>query len=228
MHHWDFQDSTLIPSVFILSPLPPPTLCLSFTLQISTGSFECPALLWSDEVSCWLNYFSLVLNYILQTWKLFHLNREKRFCICFYSLGWSIAVQLLLVWQVRNTGAMSIYSFLYCMLLSRMTNCWLTLLMGISHLFMWNKGVERDWAHYPLSSTFTSSETENNCSVYVSEGILRGQQITCPLSKHKMERQTKTIILRMLFFFPVCPTVKNQSKYFVSAPWLQLLYLLTP
>lgn len=42
--------------------------------------------------------------------------------------------QLVFLWPVVITGAMSIYNFLYYSLLKRMTNCWLTPLTGILHL----------------------------------------------------------------------------------------------
>lgn len=70
---------------------------------------------------------------MLQTVKLSCLaDRKEALIVAFLLQGGP--PQLVFLWPVAITGAMSIYNFLYCRLLKRMTNCWLTLLMGILHL----------------------------------------------------------------------------------------------
>ncbi len=122
-----------------------------------------------------------------------------------------------------NTGAMSVYSSLYCRLLTRMTHCWFAPLTGIFHLHPCgtNQMSQVLWVRpLPLTSTFTSSPRKNSGCVCVAKEIFRGNVSPVhSLSKLylKNKRGIKPLILRPLCFCLVHPTVQKHHGYSCSA-----------
>lgn len=119
--------------------------------------------------------------------------------------------------QVLNSGVMSIYSFSYCRLLTRMTSSWLARLKdNFSFTFRWHKAAKSMTG--TLFSCFyihTTTETELR-SVYVFLGPFRWWKVACLLIQKalfKDEKPDKDTYLGPLFLFPVHPMVKKQSLF---------------
>ena len=130
----------------------------------------------------------------------------------------------------------AVYSFLYCRLLTRMSHCWLALLMGIFHWhpFRANQLNQVLWLRLlPLASAFTSSLRKQqafSCRVCVAREILRvnvspAQSLCKP---HLKLRGMQPLISRLLSFCSGHPQLKSNLNTFVSAPPLQLLCMLAP
>lgn len=171
---------------------------------------------------------------MLQTVKLSCLaDRKEALIVAFLLQGGP--PQLVFLWPVVITGAMSIYNSLYCRLLKRMTNCWLTLLMGILHLHRYRtKQLNQVLWLRPISACFYMhiiTETKpTSCECMCVRGWAFSGVTSSVLSLSKLHLKKKKwgYFFRVLSIVPVHPTVQKQPKYFVSAPRLQLLLLLAP
>lgn len=120
--------------------------------------------------------------------------------------------------QVINSRVMSIYSFLHCSLLTRMTSCWLAPLMGnFSFTFPGNKAA-KSMAETLFFCFYIHIVTWAGLllSVHVCLGPFKWVKVTCPLIQKalfKHEKPNKDTYLGLLFIFPAHPTVQKQSCF---------------
>lgn len=143
----------------------------------------------SGSVIYYTNWFQFSSQLHTTNSKTIPISWQERKSLWLCSPGWSSTTELLgSLWPVMDTGVLSVYSLLYCRLLTRMTHGWFTPLMGIFHLHPYeaNQLNQVLWLRpLPVASTFTSSHWKTNLLWLCV--LLRGfQEETCLLPTHSV------------------------------------------
>lgn len=170
-----------LPSVFLLSPPPPPWLSSLFhSANINRVIWKSRVVENLTELRFWKGHLHDKLFQFPATFRKMRclpcIQQERNVLGLIYRSAISSCV------QVINSGVMSIYSSSYCRLLTRMTSCWLALLMGNSSFtFLCHKAAESTTG--TLFSSFyihITTSIQLLLSVYVFLGPFKWWKVACP------------------------------------------------